>query len=221
MRIFGTTRNSRLHGFSLLEIMVVIGLIALMAAIAVPAIIGDRGASDLGKQSERLTGVLEQLNEQSLFLGQMLAARLEPDRVQPLRYAHEETAFVPLEGEGELSALELPDGVRLEWRLEEPDSQRGPDLREAVSSRLDDEQSDGRDPERGSDEGNGKQQDSASAEGSSDDTPPQLFFFPSGEATPITLWLRPVGSEGEGIKLKVNSLGRVKRPSGEEEDDAR
>lgn len=216
MRTSATTNNSRARGFSLFEIMVVVALIALLAAVAVPTLT-DRGRGELRKQGDRLSGLLEQLNEQSLFLGQMLATRLKSDQVQPLRYDHEEGDFVAMQGEGELSALELPDGIRLEWRLEQTDERQGPELRDAVSSRLDDGESDTR--ERGERE---QADDSDEPDDNGDDeSPPQLFFFPSGEVTPITLWLRRSGAEGEGLEFKLNSLGRVERPSGEDEGNER
>lgn len=190
-----TTDSSRpAGGFSLLEIMVVAALIALLAAIAMPALMRDRGGGP-GEQAERLSGVLEQLNEQSLFLGQLLAARLEEDGVQPLRFDHEESEFVAMEGAGELGPLELPADMRLEWRLEETGDREGVDLRDAVSNRM-----------------MGDEDEDNSGDGGEDE-PPQVFFFPSGEVTPVTFWLRRRGAEGDGLRLELNSVGRVERPA--------
>lgn len=205
MRTSPTTNNNArpASGFSLLEIMVVAALIALLAAVAVPTLMRNPGGGGLSEQSDRVSALLQQLSEQSLFLGQLLAVRLESDAVRPLRFAHEEGAFVAMEGAGELSALELPDDLRLEWRLENSVDQQGVNLREAVSSRMMGDEDNSGSPDKGEE----------------DSTPPQVFFFPSGEATPITLWLRHRGAEGEGVRLELNSLGRVERPSRENGND--
>jgi general secretion pathway protein H len=200
MRTSVITNNKpgRFSGFSLLEIMVVAALIALVAAVAVPTLMRDPGGG-LDEQGDRVSGLLQQLSEQSLFLGELLAVRLESDAVRPLRFAHEEGEFVAMDGAGELGALELSGDIRLEWRLEDSEDRQGVNLREAVSSRMMDDE----------DESGGEEN------GEEDKAPPQVFFFPSGEATPITLWLRREGADGEGMQLKLNSLGRVERPSRE------
>ncbi len=204
MRISDITKDKprRCGGFSLLEIMVVAALIALVAAVAVPTLMRNPG-DGLEEQSERVSALLQQLSEQSLFLGEMLAVRLESGAVRPLRFAHEEGEFVAMEGAGELGALDLSGDIRLEWRLEDSEDRQGVNLREAVSSRM-----------MGDEAESGGQDD-----GEDDSAPPQVFFFPSGEATPITLWLRREGAAGEGKQLRLNSLGRVERPSRENGDD--
>lgn len=195
MRISAITNNGPRspRGFSLLEIMVVVALIALLAAIAVPTLMRDPGGGP-GQQADRVSGLLEQLNEQSLFLGQLLAARLKENTVQPLRFDHEEGEFVAMDGAGELGPLELPGDMRLEWRLEETGDREEVNLRDAVSNRMmgDEDETGGNDDE--------------------EENPPQVFFFPSGEATPVTLWLRRRGAEGDGLRLELNSVGRVERP---------
>lgn len=202
MRTSAITNNhcQAASGFSLLEVMVVAGLIALLAAVAVPTIMRNPGGDEVNEQRDRVSGLLQQLSEQSLFLGQMLAVRVESDALHPLRFAHEENRFVAMDGAGELNTLELPAGMSLEWRLENSEDRQGVNLREAVSSRMMADEDEAAEPEK-------------------DKSPPQVFFFPSGEATPITLWLRHQEGEGEGVQLKLNSLGRVQRPAGENDSD--
>lgn len=231
MRTSATTSSSAPRGFSLLEIMVVAALIALLAAMAVPMVTAGGGRSQLQRQADRISALLEQLNEQSLFVGELLAARLEPGAIRPLRFSHEESAFVAMEGRsGGLSTLKLPDGLRLEWELEQSD-RRGADLRDALSARLSNEDNgdarsgkearsaeDGvRNPEDG--RGSGDGDDEASASGEAEQMP-QVFFFPSGEVTPLTLWLRAPGSEGASMELELDSMGRVARPGAGADADA-
>lgn len=216
----GLVRNpaSPPGGFSLLEIMVVAALIALLAAVAVPMLSGGGGASALQRQAERLSALLEQLNEQSLFVGELLAARLEPGGVRPLRFSHEESAFVAMKGRaGGLSSLELPRGIRLEWKLEQAE-RRGANLRDALGTQLASNE-DGTGISRNSEnrEKNGTRSEQESASG---EKLPQVFFFPSGEVTPLTLWLRTTGAESTRIELELNSLGRVTRPAAGADTDA-
>jgi general secretion pathway protein H len=199
--------------------MVVAALIALLAAIAVPMMTAGGGRSELQRQADQVSALLEQLNEQSLFVGELLAARLEPEGIRPLRYSHEESAFVAMEGRsGGLSVLELPEGLRLEWELEQSE-RRGANLRDALGSQLaeEDDNGDGRSTNTRDDGGAGS---TDSGEETSKEAIPQVFFFPSGEVTPLTLWLRATGAEGAGIELELDSLGRVARPGSGAETDA-
>jgi general secretion pathway protein H len=122
------------------------------------------------------------MNEQSLFRGDLLALRLDVDGWQPLLYDIDAAEFVPLPAP--LARRRLDASLQLEWQLQERRDRDRPALTE-VADRLLPEQSDSELPE-----------------------PPQVFFFPSGEVTPITLLLRQVGGDAEQTLL-VDPLGRV------------
>lgn len=208
MRISATTISSgSSRGFTLLEVLVVVTLLALLASVAAPVMVNRLGGADMDREAEKLTARLHQLNEQSLFLGQLLAARLQEDGLQPLRYSLEERDFVSMDADsGSLRRLELPDGIRLEWRLEDVERD-GPDLADAVSSRLSDDDGETDDDTRADED----EDDDAQA--------PQLYFFPSGEASPATLWLRTTAGDGEdSLRLELDALGQVHRPDREEGD---
>lgn len=222
MRISATTNNSASsRGFTLLEVLVVVSLLALLAAVAAPVMVNRLGEDDMAREAEKLTARLYQLNEQSLFLGQLLAARLEEGGLQPLRYSLEERGFVPTDADsGSVSALELPPGIRLEWRLEELDRE-GPELADAVSARLADGDDDDADRNNNSADRDNDGADRGDERGDEDgeDEPPQLYFFPSGEVSPATLWLRAVDGDGEaGVRLELDALGGVHRPEEQESD---
>jgi general secretion pathway protein H len=198
--------------------MVVAALIALLAAIAVPMVTAGGGRSALQRQADQVSALLEQLNEQSLFVGELLAARLEDGAIRPLRFAHEESAFVAMDGRaGGLSTLELPDGLRLEWELEQSE-RRGADLRDALDSQLSAEDDTGTRGGNADEPARAADDDGAGARAS--EQPPQVFFFPSGEVTPLTLWLRTTGTEGARIELELDSMGRVARPETGARSDA-
>lgn len=192
--------SSRLRGFSLLEVLVVVTLLALFASLALPLMNRDSNTRDFAWQAARLRDTLLVLNETSLFRGELLALHLQPDGYRPLRYDPAERSFTPLEESGNLAEFTLPEGIALEWELEAAPRQEGElSLAEAAERLLVEEET-----------------------SPAEQTLPQLFFFPSGEVTPVRLFLRDVES-GEVEQLDVNTMGRVVLgdPALQEAEDAR
>lgn len=190
----------RLRGFSLLEVLVVVTLLALFASLALPLMNRDSNTRDFAWQAARLRDTLLVLNETSLFRGELLALRLEPDGYRPLRYDPAERDFLPLGESRNLAEFTLPEGIRLEWELEAAPRQEGElSLAEAAERLLAEEEI-----------------------SESGQALPQLFFFPSGEVTPVRLFLRDLES-GEVEQLDLSTMGRVVLgdPALQEADDAR
>ena len=48
--------------------------------------------------------------------------------------------------------------------------------------------------------------------------PPQLFFFPSGEVTPVEFTLREFDSPDNALRLKLSALGNLSDPDQEQQD---
>lgn len=189
-----------LRGFSLLEVLVVVTLLALFASLALPLMNRDSNTRDFAWQAARLRDTLLVLNETSLFRGELLALHLQPDGYRPLRYDPAERNFLPLEENRNLAEFTLPDGIELEWALEAAPRQEGElSLAEAAERLLVEEEI-----------------------SAAEQALPQLFFFPSGEVTPVRLFLRDVES-GEVEQLDVNTMGRVVLgdPALQEAEDAR
>ena len=61
-------------GFTLLEILVVVGLVALITAIAAPLVIGGGDHRKLDRASAEVVEMLDAMGEQSVFLGEFLSA---------------------------------------------------------------------------------------------------------------------------------------------------
>jgi general secretion pathway protein H len=203
MPISALTRASSNRGFSLLELLVVLVLVGLVSAVVIPNI-GNRQGGGLEEQARSLSAQIQRLGDRSLVRGQMLALRLSADGMEPLQFDVEAGQFVALEG-GELQELTLPDDFVLEWQLDSADVEEAA-VGEQLKQRLEaiaEARAGNRDSEATDDDQDDK------------DTFPQLFFFPSGEATPATLWLRDTRDTGDGpdqILLQLDVVGRVTRP---------
>lgn len=200
-------RAGNSQGFSLLELMVVVALVGLIAAMVVPTLTGP-DTDSLDDAADSIRGHLAAVADRSLMRGELLAVRLERQRLELLRYDFREQAFVPLEDAGK-AEIRLEEPLFIEWQFGD-DGEGEPALADVVESRLEDK--------AGKRFGSGKQRsgtvpegDAGDEEDESKETFPQLFFFPSGEATPTTLWIRDSEADRE-ITLKLDSLGRLERP---------
>lgn len=214
------------RGFSLLEVMVVVTLIALFATVAMPALMR-AGGGGLEDSARRLTGTLELLRERSLFRSEVLALRLSAHGYTPLRYDIDKQAFTELETD-RLAAVELTEDISLEWDMDGLRDE--PDLRELAKQRLntlresrnsdDTERKGARNPSRNGVASNqaGARGDTGEAESEEDADKefPQVFFFPSGEASPVRF--RVVEAQGETRLIRLGALGTIKRGEEEEEE---
>ena len=178
------TDRSRPRGFTLLEVLVVVTLLALFAAVVLPMLGRTSNTDDLAFQSSRLRDVMQQLAENSMFRGQMLALRLDPTSYTPMRYDTDEQSFVAITDEKMLASQSLPENYLLEWSLTEQEDPQQQTLATAAQQQL----------------LAGKQVDK--------DTLPQLYFFPSGEVTPLQVIMRDSG-KGREVRLKMDALGRI------------
>ncbi|MFN3713206.1 MAG: type II secretion system minor pseudopilin GspH [Alcanivoracaceae bacterium] len=173
------------RGFTLLEVLVVMTLMVLVSTLLVVGALRAGSGNPVAKASGELVDVFSLMTEQSLFRGDLLALRLDADGWQPLRYDVDTAEFVPLPAP--LAPRRLDESVQLEWQLHENRDRDRPSLSQVADILLP-EKSDSDTPE-----------------------PPQVFFFPSGEVTPITLLLRQIGGDTEQVLL-VDPLGQVTLP---------
>lgn len=185
----------RQHGFTLVEILVVVTLVAVFAAVLIPNLhIGNERTLDQG--AARLQELLAAVGEQSVFSGELLGIRLKEDRIVPMRFDPAQQKFVSFGGDSRagLGAWDLGDDLRLSWDLEkvEQDNSSSPytagfGLVEAAEARL-----------------------TAGEKDDDKDSRPQLFFFPSGEATPAHFKLELIGSDRMPVELELDALSRAK-----------
>jgi general secretion pathway protein H len=191
-------KPSRVSGFTLLEVLVVVTLLALFASMTLPMMSRNPSGEDLDFQAQRLRNTVQMLAENSLFRGQLLALRVSAHEYQPLGYDVDERQFLDILSDEALVAYEIPQQFLLEWQLAD-DSSTGEKTLAYVAEEL--------------------TEDDASAEikaGQDKLQPPQMYFFPSGESTPITLLLRD-SEESRELRIVVDAAGRVVIESDDDE----
>jgi general secretion pathway protein H len=212
-------RGRRQSGFTLLEILVVVGLVAMLslAVLVVPVWVDDQ--RQLDSESASLADTLTMLNEQSLFSGRLMALRVTERGWTPLTYDVGERAFVPAQGNG-LQANRLPESLELTWQYDDlPDDEERMSLQDAAKQLVTD------DPFGGDDQGlvgddreeRGGERDD---EEDDDEALPQVFFFPSGETTPITFTVRSRQDLDLQSRRRMSALGKVRDPERDEEEEA-
>jgi len=213
-------RGRRQSGFTLLEILVVVGLVAMLslAVLVVPVWVDDQ--RQLDSESASLADTLTMLNEQSLFSGRLMALRVTEQGWTPLTYDVGERAFVPAQGNG-LQANRLPESLELTWQYDDlPDN----DQEERVSLQDAAEQLVSDDPFGGGEgllsEDRDEPEDERDDGEEDGETLPQVFFFPSGETTPITFTVRSRQDLDLETRRQMSALGKVRDPDRDEEEEA-
>lgn len=197
------------RGFTLLEILVVIGLMALLSlAVLVVPVWTDDGRQ-LDTNVAKLTDQLVLLNEQSLFSGRLMAMRFTERGWTPVEYDVGARVFRPAEGNG-LSAESLPEGIELLWGVEElerdEDDRVTPvNLGDVAKRLVDDSKFSG---------GIGllDKEQSEKDEQARSEPLPQVFFFPSGETTPVLLTLRSINEPDLEVRRRLTALGQIRDP---------
>ncbi|MCC1498107.1 prepilin-type N-terminal cleavage/methylation domain-containing protein [Alcanivorax sp. 1008] len=173
----------RQSGFTLLEVLVVVALMVLVATLLVSAALRGSTGDPAGTAAQRFSDTVALMSENSLFRGELLALRLSDTGWTPLGFDVANSEFIPLASP--LTETELEQGVLLEWKMEESRNPDRPDIADVGASLISDELMVEKKQEV-----------------------PQIFFFPSGEVTPLTVWLVQV--EGNvSHELMVDPLGRV------------
>jgi len=183
-------------GFTLLEVLVVVTLLALFASLVLP-LMGQRGGSDdIVVQANKLRSTLSLLSENSVFRGELLAVSLTDAGYTPKRFELDSSTFVEITGDQSLAPVTFADGLVLEWALQEGEQQIS--LAETMQPLVAEGESQGEEEE--------------------EDGVPQLFFFPSGETTPIRLTLRDINSDRQE-SFRLDPVGRIVEDAADEDDD--
>jgi general secretion pathway protein H len=197
-------------GFTLLEIMVVVMLMGLLTAVLVSQ--GNWTSDDrqLEEEAARLEDTLALLNERSLFSGQLLALRLQTTGWTPLAYDRIEGDFLPVDDTA-LKAHRLPPSLELVWELDDlgEDQARLSDVAETLVQD---------DVMAGTGEGllDGEEGDESDQD---DEVFPQVFFFPSGEVSPLTVTLRAYDDVEAEQRLRVSALGQFSDPDAGDDEE--
>lgn len=208
-------------GFTLLEIMVVVGLIALLSAVVVSQGSWTSDDRQLEQESARLKDTLALLNERSLFSGQLLALRLRHDGWEPLAYDITAADFLPIEDTA-LKSRQIPPALELVWQLDELADEEQASLSQVAETLVkkdtsldlgedvvgeDDEE---REPQRARDDKSEEKEEKEF---------PQVFFFPSGEVSPVTLTMQSQDDLEYVQRWQISALGQISDPDLEEDGD--
>ena len=198
------SRRPEQSGFTLLEILVVVTLVAGIAAFVMPALLGENPGKAQRSEADRIGRLLTLASDYSLFRGQLVAVTLTSDQITPLVFSLDEQDFIPVDEKG-LRAIDLEEPLQLEWELDTTGSPDQPTLAQAaLAVRNEKKQEPG---EQGDQQAEVPEED------------PQLFFFPSGEATGAVLLIRHPDNP-ETLRLKLDAMGRVSDPDAPAQDEA-
>ena len=215
-------RSARQTGFTLLEILVVVMLVGLLTAVIAGQGNWSLSEDGLDDEAARLHDTLELLNERSLFSGQLLALRMESGGWTPLAYDRDERDFLPIE-DSSLKPRSLAPSLTLEWQVDalEDDEVSLSDVAESLVK--DDMMAtpeglarDADSDDRESGEGGARN----NRDGEEEKKPlPQIFFFPSGEVTPVTVSVLSNDDLDLYRRWQITALGQVIDPDAEDADD--
>lgn len=180
-------KRQRQRGFTLLEVLVVVALVALVSAILVPSLSQAVNLTS-SNTSDRLVSTINELAEKSVFSGQITALHIGDKGYQPLHYSPAAGAFQPF-NTATLKQTLLPANARLDWAAAKQMQQQS-----SIQSGI----------TRHASQGVGD--DAADKE--TDISMPQILFMPSGQATDGILTLT---TDAGKVRLRINPMGRVKR----------
>ena len=198
-------------GFTLLEIMVVVMLMGLLTVVLVSQGNWTSDGRQLEQETARLQDTLALLNERSLFSGQLMALRLETTGWTPLAYDRVEGEFLPVDDTA-LKAHRLPPSLELVWQLDELGEDQASLSDVAENLVKDDVMAGAGNDLVDQEEGDESDQEEADF--------PQVFFFPSGEVSPMTLTLRAYDDVDAEQRLRMSALGQFSDPDAGNDEEA-
>lgn len=103
------------HGFTLVELMVVLAIIGVVMTFVSFSLGGDRWSDALRLEAERLTALLTLAGEEAVMESRELAVRFEEDGYRFLQLGDQQ--WLELTGDPLLRPRSLPAGMELELRL--------------------------------------------------------------------------------------------------------
>ncbi len=103
--------DARIRGFTLIEILVVLVIMAIVISLAVLSVNVTGRDTQVDQESQRIEGLLEMLHERALIEGHDFGLRLEPTAYEFLAYDTRRNLWVPLDQEREFRRRTLAPGL--------------------------------------------------------------------------------------------------------------
>ncbi len=110
--------NARLRGFTLIEILVVVVIMAIVISLALLSISVTGRDTQIDEESQRIAGLLDALHERALIEGHDFGLRLEPAAYTFLTYDTGRGQWVALDQEREFRQRNLPPGLAFQLELD-------------------------------------------------------------------------------------------------------
>ena len=123
----------RNKGFTLVEILVVVVIMAVVIALAVLSIGVTGRDSQLDEESRRIEGLLDILHERALLEGRDFGLRIEPTGYEFAVYQADRDRWLTLNDEQEFRHRNLPKGVTFQLKLDSIDVVLKPVERDALN----------------------------------------------------------------------------------------
>ncbi len=108
----------RSRGFTLVEILVVVVIMAIVISIAVLSINVTGRDQQLDQESERLVGLIGLLHDRALLEGRDFGLRVEPGAYEFVVYDNLRERWAPFDQDGEFRPRTLPKGLSFQLQLD-------------------------------------------------------------------------------------------------------
>jgi general secretion pathway protein H len=109
---------ARVRGFTLIEILVVVVIMAIVISLAVLSIGVTGRDTQIDQESQRIAGLLDMLHERALIEGHDFGLRLEPTAYEFVAYDTGRGQWVLLSQEREFRRRNLPPGLNFLLELD-------------------------------------------------------------------------------------------------------
>src|SRR6202051_3339268 len=111
-------RNMRSKGFTLVEILVVVVIMAIVISLAILAVGTTGRDTQLDEESRRIEGLVGLLHERALLEGRDFGVRIEPAAYEFVVYEPRRDRWMTLDQEHEFRHRDLPKGLSFQLELD-------------------------------------------------------------------------------------------------------